>query len=738
MSRGSTPTLPVYLLLVGLLVGLLLGPLSLVLARPAPARAAGASPALLLTRVLPAALAPGDRLTISGQVLDAAGSAAGSATARVRLRLARSRNVTLSALDEWQARPPGAAAGSVVAGSATALTGSGPDRSFTISLPAAALGLTGRPDGSYDAAVELLSGSGQRLALARTFLLWWPQPDAAMPTRLSVLLPLVQGTPVAGLPALAAQLATGTAPGSRLSRLSRAAGAPGLTLAVDPALVAVAQAYGSGGIDLPASSDAPSGSAGTGTAGASAGSPGTGPGSASPSTTGETSRAGVQDWLSGLRSSVTGHEVVALPYGDVDLESLAHADSAGLLRRAAGAAPATVQRVLGSGVLGGSVRSALGWPHDGLLDQAGLDASARSGLTRVVVADTQVPLTSPPGYPVTGRTDLDADGPVVPAVVADSTLTQLLSSTATSGAAQPAQRLLAELATITLGRPNDQRALLAVLPRDLDPAPGALTSVMTALSQAPWVQLQPLSALVATPAPAASTSAARTLLPYPAPAAAQDLPAGPLQAFAAADTTVAAYTGVVQGSGPATLTDARSATLLLASNAWRAASPALAEAGTPLLRLAAQLRSAIGLGAGGPYNILAKTAALPLRVRNDLPWGIQVWVQLRPRSGRLAADGRQPVTVPPHSNALVQAAVRGVASGDVVVRAYVESVGGRVLQGPVDIQVRVRPTWESRGLGAVAVVLALLVLFGLARTVRSGRRSEPQGPEPVGSETIDG
>jgi hypothetical protein len=55
---------------------------------------------------------------------------------------------------------------------------------------------------------------------------------------------------------------------------------------------------------------------------------------------------------------------------------------------------------------------------------------------------------------------------------------------------------------------------------------------------------------------------------------------------------------------------------------------------------------------------------------------------------------------------------------------------GRSVGTPADLRVRARPDWENVGTAVVAGGLALLLVVGLVRTVRRGRRMDPDTPLP--------
>ncbi len=77
------------------------------------------------------------------------------------------------------------------------------------------------------------------------------------------------------------------------------------------------------------------------------------------------------------------------------------------------------------------------------------------------------------------------------------------------------------------------------------------------------------------------------------------------------------------------------------------------------------------------------------------------------------ADGQTTATVP----------VRAVGSGDVNLTIMLLANDGTAVGAPQTIHMRVHADWESRGTRVMGAGLVILLVGGIVRTVRRGRRT---------------
>ncbi|BDZ39967.1 DUF6049 family protein [Microbacterium suwonense] len=133
--------------------------------------------------------------------------------------------------------------------------------------------------------------------------------------------------------------------------------------------------------------------------------------------------------------------------------------------------------------------------------------------------------------------------------------------------------------------------------------------------------------------------------------------------------------------------------------------------------------NSVGIQRPKPVQLITSAAPLPVWVRNDLPWTVHVTLHGLPSDPRLdiqrstqveaGADGSTRIDVPIEAR---------VASGDVRVQFRLTSATGVAIGSTEVADVTLRADWEGIGLGILGGAIALLLVFGLIRTVRRKRR----------------
>ncbi|MCK9794179.1 DUF6049 family protein [Isoptericola sp. 4D.3] len=596
------------------------------------------------------------------------------------------------------------------------------------------------PWGPRQMSVALRQGD-DALDVLHTFLLFAPEDGApSRPLALSVAAPVTGPAvdPLApeGSPAELGEL---TAPGGRLSRLLDAASSsstsPGLSLAVDPALVAGAEA-----------SDEPGARAWaarlTGR---------TAPPEDDPDTTESDTDDADAASADTVANSVAGTgarmatsagdpaDVAVLPAYDPDLAAVAHADP-----NRADIAAATG----GEAALGTSWQRPPGWDlslawPDGRPDAATLAVGREAPVDQVVVASGLAPLED---APASARTALDTPSGKVSALVADaglsSTFTTLSDGADAPTAAEATQRLLADTALLALQQQESGQQglhLLATLPRDWAPDPELVGEVLGALHDASWADVVPLSETVAAPA---------SRVPREAPArrdgaAEAELDPASVRRLLDAHRSLAAFSTVA--SDPVELSgevdQALVAPLALAARTDPETRALAVDAGVARSQ---ELQQSIAVSDRSDVTLVSDTGRLPVQVSNDLPVDATVTVVLRPNASRLVVESRPTVVVPAGTSRNVHVPVSAIGSGEVDLQVEVLAPSGAVVAGPTSFSVDVHAGWETAGTAVVAAAVALLFLAGIWRTVRRGRSSarttgenaadaaaDPQEPDDV-------
>ncbi|GAB6940091.1 DUF6049 family protein [Isoptericola variabilis] len=596
----------------------------------------------------------------------------------------------------------------------------------TMELDVDALGLSAEnPWGPREMSVALTRG-GSTLDVVHTFLLFAPEGDAPDPVAVSVAAP-VTGPAVDPLDpdGYDLEIATATATDGRLTRLLDAAAvtgaSPGMSLAVDPALVSAAartddddaRAWATRLTGAPVDGDAAADD-----------------GAASASLT-----------SSIVRTAASGEpaDVAVLPGYDPDLAAVAHADpSRADVAAATGgeaALGATWQRPEGWDLT-------LAWP-EGRPDVATLAAGRDAAVDQVVVTDG---LDPDDGAAASARTAVDTPSGKVPALVADDGLSSAIASLTDDAeaptAAEASARVLADAALVALQQAESGQEglhLLAALPRGWSPDPALVGEVLGALDDASWADVVPLSETVAAPAsrvprdePARGERAGRTK---------GELASSSVRRLLDSHRDLAAFSTVA--SDPVELSgEADQALVAPLAVAARTQPDARDHAVDLAVEQSDALQQGIGVADRSNVTLVSDTGKLPVTVSNELPVDATVTVVLRPDASRLVVESRPTVVVPAGTSMNVHVPVRAIGSGDVNLQVEVLAPSGTVVAGPTSFSLRVRAGWETAGTAVVAALVALLFLGGIWRTVRRGRSSarttgegvaaaaaDPQGPD---------
>lgn len=141
-------------------------------------------------------------------------------------------------------------------------------------------------------------------------------------------------------------------------------------------------------------------------------------------------------------------------------------------------------------------------------------------------------------------------------------------------------------------------------------------------------------------------------------------------------------------------------------------------------RYAAQvagLLASIAVEPSDAVNLINKSAAFPVRIRNSLPWDVHVDVTLIPDDPRLQATPATNRVVTANSATTVEVPVSAIGSGNIQVKYHVTTPSGAVLDNKQSVRVRMRAGWEDAFTMVVASLFGLLFAMGVVRSLRRRR-----------------
>ena len=649
-----------------------------------------------ITAVTPQILRPGDDLTVTATATNT--STQTIQQPRAAVLLSRTSLSTRYSLDAWASADPTSSAGTSLR--SVAIPGQldpGASATVQITVPAASLGLSAQTSqwGARGLALQVLD-SWSRVGIARSFALWLPGDQPAR-TSVSVLVPLTRdsadlaaeasaatdtagtgssastptagstspgsgGTPTDGTTATPGAAATFAPTGRLASLVALSAHRPGVSWAVDPALVDAARGAGTGG----------------------------------------------SGWLTALDAGAAQRDVFALPYADPDLAALAHAGETSLAQQA-DTLTSALPWVNETGALTG-----LQLAPDGTTDAATVDLAAQLGASAVVVDPSALAPTELT-YTPSSRATVHTPSGSVAALVPDATLSDLLRAPAGSSPAVAAQRILAETAVITRERPGEERHVLATVGRDWTPVAAVAAAQLDALASAPWVVMEPLSKLISTASPGVERAPLPTRVADPS-----ELQAPDVATIASAQRALVTFASIVHN--PAALLDGVQESVLgPLSVGWRGDTASRASAMATLLTDLRAQRTGLSIIKGSNVTLISQSSEVPISVRNTLDQDATVTLRLKPRNSCLAVPHAPTVTVPAHQTVSFRVPFDAVASCNVVVDVSLLTADGTPVADSTQFTVRVHADWENVGTAVAAGLLALGLVVGLWRTVRRGQ-----------------
>ncbi|MGW2249447.1 DUF6049 family protein [Kitasatospora sp. NPDC001660] len=611
----------------------------------------------------------------------------------------------------------------------------GQSQPYTLGVAVNDLQLNG--DGVYELAVDAWGATADNqheraLGIARTFLTYGSNPGDAQPTKVATVWPLVHG------PVLAAQtyadndqtipvlrddsLATEFAPGGRLYELvDTGSKLTGLTWTIDPDLLDTAFA-----MTRPYRVQKP----GTEVKGLSAKDDTTVPGAGT---------AAAKDWLEKLRAAVAkpGNQVVALPYADPDVASIAHngADLTGMgtaLNKAATAGRLTVE-----GRLSVDTRSDVAWPYQGYLDQQVAGVAQQAGSSLLLVDGASMPEPDALNHTPNAVRPI---GNGQSAVVSDETVSALFDGDLSTPQAQTlaTQRFLAETYAITHEQPQNQRGLLVLPPRDLTVSTAkVLANALQTAANGKWVEPTKLDVVAqSAPDPGAAT-AVPAAADYPAKARASELPAADLSGTDSVqhdlDTLMQVLTLPQRVRGPFSAAMIRSL-----STEWRSDAPGGSNYRTGVSRYLAELTGAVQVPKKTVVTLAGNTGQLQVSVRNDLTQTVTN-LKLRLTShqqNRLSVSNDVDLVIPASQGVTVRFQALARNNGPVEMTAQLYTTGPDARPYGLPQNFRVEVTSVTNGVlyvfaGGVVLLLLAALRFFRQRKRRAGQPHE-DGDQPVG------
>ncbi|GHF29591.1 hypothetical protein GCM10018790_03830 [Kitasatospora xanthocidica] len=611
---------------------------------------------------------------------------------------------------------------------------------YTLSVAVNDLGLSS--SGVYELAVDAWGSTADNshdraLGIARSFLPYNPGGAEAQPTKLATLWPLVHA------PVLTAQtvtdndqsvpvlrddsLATDLAPGGRLYELvDTGSKLPGLTWVVDPDLLDAALA-----MTKPYRVQNP----GTEEAGKPA---------RDDNTVLHNGSAAAGAWLDKLRAAVAKPEnqVVALPYADPDLASIAHngADLSGMATALGKAA--TAGRLTVEGRLSVDTRSDVAWPYQGYVDQQIVGLAQQTGSSLVLANGASMPEPDALNYTPSAARPI---GNGQSAVVADETVSALFQRDLSTAKDQTesTQRFLAETFAITHEQPQNQRGLLVMPPRDLSVTTAKVLATALQAASGKWIAPVKLDAVAQSSPDPKATTGVPAATDYPTQARATELTSTELVATNRIqydlDTLMRVLTLPQRVRGPFNAAMVRSL-----STEWREREAAGVDYRKGVTAYLKELTKAVQVPPKKVVTLAGDTGLLQVSVRNDLTQTVTnlKLVLTSAQPNRLNVRREEELVLPASQSATLRFQAEAHNNGTVQMTAQLWTTGpnGRPYGEAQPFTVEV--TSVTNGVLYVFAGAGVLLLLAALRFVRQRKRRDGQphadGDQPVGDAPATG
>ncbi|MFD0340990.1 DUF6049 family protein [Streptomyces sp. NPDC127117] len=677
-----------------------------------------------LNTLAPSAPAKGDTLTVSGTVTNRGKETITQAVVDLRVG---PKLGSRSEIDN-AAKRTGYVLGSdpaPIGGKYTVKFGklaSGISQDFTLSVPVGKLELG--DDGVYQLGVSLTGQTSraqynQVLGIERTFLPWQEEQRDSR-TKVTYLWPLIasahvtaetgvddQRTPVFADDDLAAELA----PGGRLEQLVSLGSRLPVTWVIDP--------------DLLASVDAMTGNYRV---------------KSGDTTVAGTNQAVAKQWLTSLEAAVSDGKVVALPFADPDLASIAHrgknvSGTLSHLQTATEVAGMTVQTILHV-----KPSTDFAWPVDGAIDPSVVDVATSAGAHKVIARSDSLQETGGLAYTPTAARPI---GGGTTAVVADARLsTAFQGDMSKAGKSTLAvQKFLALTLALTQQDTETERSIV-VAPQRMPTVAQAqsMARALHGLDDGRWTQpLGLVEAAGAKPDADATTSVPGTSQ-YPRKLRSQELPTQAFQDIKSTQVSLNNFQ-VILTQPERVVTPFGNALNRSMSTSWRGRPLEAQQYRDSVRGYLQDLVGEVQLISKSDVTLSGRSATIPVTVQNRLLQGVDHLVlrlksenatRLKLNDGGAVAE--QPIRIGPGHSQSVKFDAAANVNGQVQMTAQLYTEDGTPYGGAMTFTVKVSELTPTVLL-VIAGGLLLLVLAGIRmythrKRANAGGAAGEDGGEP--------
>lgn len=417
-------------------------------------------------------------------------------------------------------------------------------------------------------------------------------------------------------------------------------------------------------------------------------------------------------------------ELHLLPYDDVDVSALAHTSNTEILH----------QKIEASRKL------AEDWGLDanadifipaGSVDQDTLNAVSAAGMVGAVVSESDAPLWNSTFYTQSARTELEIGEETIPAAVPNDLLSSVIAGNLPTSD-EPLtlddldrQQVALSLSALTYRQlPNAPRPTVVKISRDqiYSADADAARETVKALTCAPWLSAEGVSTIL-TEVPESLYATAQRQSPAQTVVNPGELTTTDMRALANSLEHVKTFASIFDNSD-FIFESAKAYADGFLSVGWRS-FPNFREHQIRQLAPDPDVQSAIRVESSSTINMISESSELPIHVTNPFDFPVNVNVNLKTQDSRLRAPEAVSVRLPAGQTTQVPLPVEAWGSGNLRVKATVTNEAGETIGQSQDLAVRVRADWENWGTAIIAGLFAVVLVVGVARSIRKGRRTVP-------------
>jgi len=138
--------------------------------------------------------------------------------------------------------------------------------------------------------------------------------------------------------------------------------------------------------------------------------------------------------------------------------------------------------------------------------------------------------------------------------------------------------------------------------------------------------------------------------------------------------------------------------------------------------LAESVITSVVVTSGNTLNLVSSSGDVPLTVQNNLDVAVTVRVSMTSRSPALVTKAQPTATVEAGAEATVLVPVTAVSNGDVNVTVALRNEEGQTVAVAQTLRIKVRAQWGNAATGVFTAGLVVLLIGGIVRTARRGRK----------------